>query len=166
VGQLAEGAGRDQVAGMLDDRRPAVVVADERDETGAPGERRRLEGLGRRATDRLLAQDVLAGGERRPDHGQMGVVRRRDADGLDRRIGDHVRPVGRGPLEPEPLPGGLGPARVVVRAGDEPGVDPAVVEAVADEPVRAAVGLAHPAHAHHPDPDRPSHRGPPPPAEA
>ena len=163
MGQTAKRAGGDEVRRVLDDRRPAVVVADERDSpVGRAGERGGLQRLLRGAADRLLAEHVLAALEGRPDHVEVRVVRGRDADGLDRRVVDDIVPVRGRSLEAEPGLRGRGTSAVRVGAGDEPGGDPALREPVADEAVRAAVGLAHPAHPDHADAHDPTHRVMPP----
>jgi hypothetical protein len=83
----AELAGRDARPRLEDDR---VVAVDERDGGDSVRALRRLEqalGLGRRRRERLLADDVLAGLERRLGERRVQVVGRADVDDVD-ALGD------------------------------------------------------------------------------
>ena len=93
VGDLAELAASDQVRGVAHERRPAVVVAHAGDHARAPRGALGAHGLLRRAADRLLAEDVLAGLRGGLDQLDVDHVRRRDVDDLDRRVVDHPPPV-------------------------------------------------------------------------
>jgi hypothetical protein len=101
---------------------------------------------------------VLAGGGGRPDDLQVPVVRRGDGDGLDRRVGDDLPPVGGAAREAEALLRGARAIALLVGADDESGPDALVEEAVAGGAQAAAMHRAHPAHTDHPDADRPLHR--------
>src|SRR5215218_8090541 len=58
VGDLAQRAGRDELRRVAHERRPAVVVANARDDAGAAGGLLGADGLLRRAAHRLLAEHV------------------------------------------------------------------------------------------------------------
>ena len=97
---------------------PRVVAVHERLGQHDPGGVGRIDHLLRLAggdRERLLAQDVLAGGDRRQHPLAVQEVGQRDVHDIDGRVGEQlaVRPVrGRNPEEPGLVPGAAdGPAR-------------------------------------------------------
>src|SRR4029450_13338327 len=82
----------DEPAGVLAERRPAVVVAAARDHAGTPGGR--LDGRGRLRVDAdwFLARDVLAGRRGRFDELAVQGVRRGDIDDVDVVTSDQLVP--------------------------------------------------------------------------
>ncbi len=87
-----------------------------------------LLGFGELGRHRLLAPDMLAGGERGARHLQMELVRRGDRDDVDLGVGDHALPVARRLLEAEL--GGLAVRQLVVGLAE---MDEAYVGNVAED---------------------------------
>ena len=86
----------------MGERRVAdVVVADHGRDAGRGGRRGHLLGLGEGQPERLLAIDVLAGGDRGEGHLAVEAVRRGDRDDVDRGIVDERTPVVGRPREAE-----------------------------------------------------------------
>ena len=123
----------------------AVVVADLDDPPGAAlGLDDRVDVL-ERDGERLLDEDVEAGGERLEHDARVGRVGRPDDDAVEPRVGDRLRG-GRDPRgDAEPVADAL--AHRPARVGDD-----GELEAVAQErQVRQVHGLADQAGADHPD---------------
>ena len=88
VAQRAERAGSHQVAQPDDRGVEQHEVTDHRDPTGDPRRARERDGARRVHGERLLDQHVLARRERGGGERGVGARRRRDHDGVDRRIGE------------------------------------------------------------------------------
>ncbi len=88
----------DEGLGRLQPRVEALHVADLEDFAGLSDDRLKLLDLGDVDADRLLAEDVLAGLERRDGGRHVEGVRGRDDHGIQRRIGEHGIVVREGPL--------------------------------------------------------------------
>src|SRR5467141_2943347 len=157
VRELSQLALADELARVLDERRPAVVVADERDGSGLPRGRVALEGLLRLASHRLLAEDVLSRLERGAVDLEVHAVWSGDVHHLHFGIGDHLPPIGGGPLEPEALLRGSGALFHRVAADHQLRHEAAPGEPIRDGSVGPAVDLAHPSHADDADAECLSH---------
>ncbi len=155
VRDLAQRAVGDELARVLHERRPAVVVAhaarDARPPRGALG----ADGLRGRAADRLLAEHVLARGGRGLDQLDVEHVRRGDEHHVDLGIVDHGPPVGGRAGEAERAGRLLAALGQRVAADHELGVERPLGKQRRDAQQRAAVGLAQPAEADDPDADPP-----------
>ena len=124
MGQFAQPPVDDELAGVLDERRPAVVVSAAGDHAGAAT--RQLD-RGRRLgidADRLLARDVLPRRRRRLDDLAVEGVRRRDIDDVNVVAGDQLAPVEVARGEPEVVAREVEPLRDVVGDRDQPRPDP------------------------------------------
>ena len=142
-----------ELLGILDERRPAIVVADESQHPSLAGGGGTLDGFLRIPADRFFTQDVFSSLSRRPVDFQVHAIGRSHADGLNGGIGDHRAPVGRGALEAKALLGGLGTCFHLVGADNQLGGNPALMKTIWNGAIRAAVHFTHPAHANHPDTD-------------
>src|SRR5664280_1468150 len=80
-------AGREEALRALNPRMPAVPGRLAHQPARGTGRRRDRVYLGRRKPERLLAEHVLAGGQRCPGARQVGVVVQTDVDGLDGVVG-------------------------------------------------------------------------------
>ena len=157
VRERAELARRDQLGGVADERRPAVVEADAAGHARAADGALGAHGLLGRAADRLLAEHVLARLRDGLDQLDVEHVRRGDPDGVDLGVVDHAAPVVARAREPEGGDRLVGRARRRVRAGHEHRVVRAVAEQHRDARERARVRPPEPAEADHPDADAPPH---------
>ena len=93
----SELAGRDQIAGAHEARQRAPVVGDEQRHAGGRERRDHALALGVVARHRLLDVGGLARGAHRQRQAFVRAGRRRDVDGVDRRVGDQrARVVGPG----------------------------------------------------------------------
>ena len=110
-----------ELPGILDERCPAIVVADEGQHPGLAGGGGTLDGFLRIPADRFFTQDVFSSLSRRPVDFHVHAIGRSHADGLNGGIGDHRAPVGRGAHEAKTLLGGLGTCFHLVGADNEPG---------------------------------------------
>ena len=90
---LAEFAGCDHLAREAEHRVAEIVEADLRLDAGRLGGLGHLASVGRERRQRLLAIDVLAGGDRGQRHLLVQRVRRGDVDEVDVGIGDERAPV-------------------------------------------------------------------------
>ena len=100
---LADGALVDQLLGEADQGIAQVAVADQALDPGPAGGGGDLAGLAAVQRHRLLAIDVLAGGDRRQRDLAMQVAGDADVDDVHRRIGDQSAPVGGVAAEAEAL---------------------------------------------------------------
>jgi hypothetical protein len=123
--QRPDPAGGHPGPGLAHERVEAVDERHGGHDAGGLGRGLQLAGGGAVDGQRLLAHDVLAGGQRRPRQRRVQVVGRADVDHVDvvghrQRIGVVARPLGA-----QPLGGGLGAG--TGRGGDrhEPGARPA-----------------------------------------
>ena len=155
VRDLAQPPGLDQRAGVHHERHEAVVVPDTGDDAGPPGCRTDAHRLLGCAADGLLAEQVLAGLGGGDAQLLVEHVRRRHSDNLDVGVLDDPPPVVAGLLEAERRRRLVAACRHGVGTGDQPRLERTLGEQRRDAPVRPAVGLAHPAEADDPDPDRP-----------
>ena len=96
---------------------------------------------------------MLAGCSRGSDNFQVHLVRGGDVDGLNFGMIDNPPPVGHGLAKTHRALSLLGACLDVVRTNHELGVDAAFRKAPPDLKIRAAVQLAHPAHADHTNAD-------------
>ena len=159
VRDLAELALLDQLRGVAHERSPAVVVTHTGDHARLPGSALRAHRLLRRAADRLLAEDVLAGRAGRLDQLDVEHVRRRDDHDVDVRVVHDPAPVLRALLEPERPHRVLGARGHGVGADHQPEIELAVLEQRRDAQHRPAVGLAEPAETDHRDQPQRVRRG-------
>jgi hypothetical protein len=109
---LPDFSGGDEVARKPEERVLEVVEPDGGRDPGPFCGESHLERLGHGRRERLLAIDVLAGGDGGKRHLLVHDVRRRDGDDVDRRVGDQLAPVAGRTLEPEPFSGTRGMIRV------------------------------------------------------
>ena len=87
---LAELTRADHLLQPPDARVVEEQVARHQDEVAFLGERDELVHLGAHHRGRLLDQDVLAGSERAPRELEVGRDRRRDDDGVELVVGEHL----------------------------------------------------------------------------
>ena len=123
VRDLPQLASRDEVAGVLDDRRVPVVEPHRRADAGGRSGRGDLSGLGRKPPQGLLAPEVLAGLGGGDRHLAMHEVRRGDADGIDLRVLEDLPPVGGRRRVPELLLRLARAIRALIRDDDQLGFD-------------------------------------------
>jgi len=147
MGQPSDLCSADQLPRVLDHRRPTIVESDERENAGFASKPLDLGGLARILPDRLLAENVLSRGGRRPGQPEMQVIRCRNIDKLNLRIADYVFPAGSVPLESETLACLPGAGFNLICAHDEFGHDAGVVKAISGLEIGTAVNGSHPAHA-------------------
>ena len=112
VPDFADGAVVDQLLGQLHGRHAAVVVVDHGDRARLARGLQHLPRLGEVVGQRLLADDVLARGQRGQHDLLVRIARRRDVDELDVGPRDQRVVVGLVPLPPQLL-GRLLDARLV-----------------------------------------------------
>ena len=91
----------DDALRVLEGRVADVVVAQHGHDPGRPGRGLHLFGVGQRQRHRFLAPDVFARLKRGKRHLAVEVVRRCDADDIDRRVGHQRPPVVGGPGKAE-----------------------------------------------------------------
>ena len=157
---VAELARRDHRARELQDRVPEVVVADLRHDLGRFGRFHHVARRRRVRRDRLLAMDMLAGGDGGQRHLTMDDVRRGDRDDLDLGILDEAPPIGT-PAGKAQLAGGPFRCRPVDVGHTLQNRAQAAGKDAGDRPVGERMSLAHEAGADDPDPDA-THDGCPP----
>ncbi len=145
------------MAGILDERSPAIVVADGGQHPRFAGGGNTLDGFLWILADRFLTQDVFPSLGRCPVDFQVHVVGCSHADGLNLGIGNHRTPVGGVALEAKALLGGLCTRFYCVGADNEPGENPTLMKTVRNGAIRAAMYFTHPAHANHTDTDGTCH---------
>ena len=153
MGQASQFPLGDELPGILDERRPAIVVADEGQHHSLAGGGCTLDGFLRILADRFLTQGVFPGPGRRPVDFQVHAVGRSHVDDLNCGISDHLTPVGCVALEAKTLLGSLSAGLHRVGADNEPGENPALMKTIWNGAIRAAVHFAHPPHANHTDTD-------------
>jgi hypothetical protein len=156
MGDRAQPAVADQLAGGLHRRRVAVVEPDRALHPGLPDGVGDRPGVVAGEADGLLDPDVLAG--LRHGHADLAVeeVRRGDAHRLHPRIGGQVPPVaGRG-REAELGGGLLRAARGLVGDRHQLGLERQLREVVQHPSVGLRVDPAHPPEPGHRHPDRPA----------
>ena len=94
--RTADLAAGDEVARLLHERIAPVIERDGVDDARGPRAVEQIARLGARHGQRLVGNDVLAGGNRRSVHARVQVIRRRVVHHMDVRIGDEriERPIG------------------------------------------------------------------------
>ena len=160
VVDLADLARVDHLLRKRHGRDTAVVECRERALARLGRRRGHLLCLVQRVRQRLLADHVLAGFQRRQRHGQVQVARRADVDDADLRVGDDLLPVGLPLLEAEFGRSGLDGVFVAAADRLEHGLVGDVVE-VRDLAPSVGVGLAHERVSDHADADFLGHWVPP-----
>jgi hypothetical protein len=154
VGDRSQFARGDEVAGVLNDRRPAVVVAGK---THHPRPLHRI-GSGDRllgkASHRLFTRDVLARRRCRVHEFQVHTVGRGDIHHIYIGVVDHLAPVGDVLPEAEPFLRGFCPLLIGVGAHHQDRIDPLFDKPVGYHPVRPGVDVSHPPHSDNPDSNR------------
>ena len=153
VRDVADRTTVDELLGVLDERRPAIVVADPGDHARPPRRELGGDGLGRCSADRLLAEHVLAVGRRRFDHLDVEHVRSRHEHDVDVVVFDHAAPERDRRFEPERSHGLLAPVLDGVADDHQLGLVVAVGEVARSPAATTAVRLTHPSEADHTDPD-------------
>ena len=157
VGDLAQLARLDELFGVEHEGGEAVVVAHAGDHPGPAAGVLDAGGLLGGAPHRLLAEDVLAGRGGRGHQRLVQHVGGADDHCVGVGMFDCLTPVVGGLSEPEGAGGGVAAGLDGVGADHHFGVvDPvAVVKQRRQPQVGAGMGLAHPAEAHHGQPDAP-----------
>jgi hypothetical protein len=159
VSQSAQPPFADQLPRVLHQRRPSVVVSDERKDASLSGQTLNLSRLLRILSHRFFAKDVLAGRGRCAHDFKMHVVRRSYIYDLNVRVSDYLLPAGGVPLEAESFLSLFGTRFNVVGANNQSGPNTTVVETISRLEVSTAVYRSHPAHPDDPDPDNLRHSG-------
>ena len=94
MGRLADRAVGDEPLGQFERRVVAEALADPEDQAGVVGGLGHVAGVVDRVGERLLARDVLAGGQRVEDVVVVEVGRGKDLDRVDVGVGQHGVEVG------------------------------------------------------------------------
>src|SRR5215469_3514610 len=160
VSQSPQSPLSDKLPGVLDEWRPAIVVADKRQHPSLASSSGTLDGFLGIPSDWFLTQDVFPRLGRGPVNLQVHPIGRSHVDDLNCRVGDHLMPIGRGALKTKTLLGCLYARLHCIGAGNQSWDNPAFMKTVWYGAIRAAMYLAHPAHANHPDTDGTCHGHP------
>src|SRR5579863_1292083 len=155
--ERTELAALDQLSGVLDNRRPAIVVSYPVQGTGLARQAGNLRRLAAVAPNRLFAEDVLACLSRQTDHFQVQMIGGRYIHDVDVRMRDDLLPIGRELLETEPLLRFTGASLDFVGTDDQPRANAALMKPVGNRAVGAAVDQPHPSHSNDADTDFFSH---------
>ncbi len=137
--------------GILDNRCPAIVVADEGEYSCLLRGLKALDGFLRVFANWLLAQDRFPGPGSFANDFQVHAVGSRYVNHLNLWIGDDLMPVGCVAFVAETFLRALSACFHLVGAHHEPGSYSALIETVWNSAIGAAVNFAHPTHADHAD---------------
>src|SRR5579875_1849229 len=143
----------DELAGILHEWCPAIVIANAGQQTSLTRRCDALNSFLRVLADRFPAEKVLTDLGHRAVNLQMHAVGRGHYDGLNGGVGDYITPIGRVAFKTETLLSRLGACLHLVGADDEPGIQATLVKTVWNGAIRAAVRLTHPAHTNHTNTD-------------
>ena len=155
VTDVAESAVADQAAQVRHGGHPAVVETAHCPHPLGPRGRRRLghgAGLQHGVGQRLLAQHVFAGGQRRQRDLRVTVPRRTDIDQVDIVTGHQVTPVGHRLRPTQPIGGGRHLDRVPPGDSHHPGPRRQVKDPIHGTP-RLRMGRSHERVPDHADPN-------------
>src|SRR6266487_859580 len=149
VGQPSQFACGDELSRILNDRRPAIVVADEGEYSSLVGDGGTLYSFLRVLSNRFLTQDGFPGPGCFADDFQVHTVGGSYVDDLNLPVGDDRVPVGCVALEAKALLGSLRASFYLVGTDDEPGKQSTLKKSIWNGSIGATVNFAHPTHPDH-----------------
>src|SRR5436305_3642400 len=157
MGQASQLPFTDKLACILDERSPAIVVADGGYHPGFTGGSSTPDGFLWIFANWFLAEDVFASLRCCPVDFQMHPIWGSHANGFDLGVGNDGTPVGGIALEAKALLGGSRTCFYGIGADNEPRLNATFIKTVWNGAIRATMHFAHPTHANHPDTDSTCH---------
>src|SRR5262249_42902979 len=128
MGKRAKLAALYQLAGILDDRRPAIVIANQRQYARLSCRHITLNGIFGEAAHGLFTENVLLLSRRRADHLKVHAVWRGDVHCLNVWMANYLVPVCREPRKAEALLGLTSTRLDRIRADHQTGLNSTIVE--------------------------------------